>query len=332
MQELYATLKNVHHLEPHKKGCSSWVLKCEISSSYDVKEKDPKEHLKEKHEELYPKESVGPKNQKQRNSFRTENCTNVNLFKCDGCEYTFKRTNEPEDHYQDYHCEEYNLNLSYRIGLKSVVKQVSLNNDLKNNNVKFSTDVPATIYSHDFACENCNNSIVDKTHPKKHMENYHKARMKDTEEANNIMKRIMNSHKLTEGPEDRGLYSYKNLVPLDNICSNCEIKWATTLNLQHHGNIEHVELLALIRDKIPQNDRRVKKHMLKDYSSKEKLTWHNCGNLCDEETDLRCHITNKHKAGNKSPSFMGSIITMICRMIETDTNKLWPSWAKLSHN
>ena len=164
------------------------------------------------------------------------------------------------------------------------------------------------------------------------MENYHKARMKDTEEANNIMKRIMNSHKLTEGPEDRGLYSYKNLVPLDNICSNCEIKWATTLNLQHHRNIEHVELLALIRDKIPQNDRRVKKHMLKDYSSKEKLTWHNCGNLCDEETDLRCHITNKHKAGNKSPSFMGSIITMICRMIETHKNKLGPSWAKLSHN
>ena len=63
-----------------------------------------------------------------------------------------------------------------------MVKQVSLKNDLKNNNVKFSTDVPATIYSHDFACENCNNSIVDKTHPKKHMENYHKARMKDTEE------------------------------------------------------------------------------------------------------------------------------------------------------
>ena len=115
----------------------------------------------------------------------------MNLFKCDGCEYTFKRTNEPEDHYQDYHCEEYNLNLSYRIGLKSVVKQVSLNNDLKNNNVKFSTDVPATIDSHDFACENCNNSIVDKTHPKKHMENYHKARMKDTEEANNIMKRTI---------------------------------------------------------------------------------------------------------------------------------------------
>ena len=197
----------------------------------------------------------------------------MNLFKCDGCEYTFKRTNELEDHYQDYHCEEYNLNLSYRIGLKSVVKQVSLNNDLKNNNVKFSTDVPATIYSHDFACENCNNSIVDKTHPKKHMENYHKARMKDTEEANNIMKRIMNSYKLIEGPEDRRLYSYKNPVPLDNICSNCEIKWATTLNLKHHGNIEHVELLALIRDKIPQNDRRVKKHMLKDYSSKEKLTW-----------------------------------------------------------
>ena len=80
-----------------------------------------------------------------------------------------------------------------------MVKQVSSSNDIKKNNVAFSTDVSATMYSHDFACENCNNSIVDKTHRKKHMKNYHKARMKETEEANNIM----NSHKLTEEPEDR---------------------------------------------------------------------------------------------------------------------------------
>ena len=177
----HTTFKDILYLESHKKGCNGCVLRCEMSTSYEVKEKDPKEHLKEKHEELYPKESVGPKNQKQRNSFRTENCTNVNLFKCDGCEYTFKRTNEPEDHYQDYHCEEYNLNLSYRIGLKSVVKQVSSSNDIKKNNVAFSTDVPATMYSHDFACENCNNSMADKTHPKELMEYYHKARMKNTE-------------------------------------------------------------------------------------------------------------------------------------------------------
>ena len=106
------------------------------------------------------------------------------------------------------------------------------------------------MYSHDFACENCNNSMADKTHPKELMEYYHKARMKNTE---------------------------------------------------------------------------------------EKPTWLNCGNLCDEETDLRCHITNKHendedKKGNKTPTFMVSIITMICRMIETHKNKLGPSWAKLSHN
>ena len=122
----------------------------------------------------------------------------MNPVKCDGCEYTFKRTNESEDHCQNYHCEEYILNLSYRIGLESVVKPVSLNNDLKNNNVKFSTDVPATIYSYNFACEICNNSMVDKTHPKKHMENYHRARMKDPEEADNIMvkQRITNSHEI----------------------------------------------------------------------------------------------------------------------------------------
>ena len=114
-----------------------------MSTSYEVKEKDPKEHLKEKHEELYPKESVGPKKQKQRDSFRTENRANMSLFKCDKCKYTFKRTNEPEDHCQDYHCVEYNLNLNCKIGVESVIKSVSLNDDLKDNNVKRSTDVPA---------------------------------------------------------------------------------------------------------------------------------------------------------------------------------------------
>ena len=241
----HATLKNVHHLEPHKKGYSSGTLKCKISYSYEVKEKDLKEQLKEKHGELYMTKSVGSKNQKQKDSFRTGNCANEDFFKCDGCEYTFKRTIELEDHPQDYHCKKYNLNLSYRIDLKSVVKQVSSNNDVKKNNIAFSTDVPATMYSHDFACENCNNSMADKTHPKELMENYHKARMKDTE---------------------------------------------------------------------------------------EKLTWHNCGNLCDEETDLRYHITIKHKEGDKSPSFMGIRLTMICCVIETEKNKLGPSWAKLSHN
>ena len=82
----------------------------------------------------------------------------MNPFKCDGCEYTFKRANKPEVHCQDYPCEEYNLNLSYRIDLESVIEPVSLNNGLKNNNVKFSTDVPANqellVYSENKETEN----------------------------------------------------------------------------------------------------------------------------------------------------------------------------------
>ena len=37
-----ATLKNVHHLEPHKEGYSSGTLKCKMSYSNEVKEKDIK--------------------------------------------------------------------------------------------------------------------------------------------------------------------------------------------------------------------------------------------------------------------------------------------------
>ena len=60
---------------------------------------------------------------------------------------------------------------------------------------------------------------------------------------------------------------------------------------------------------------------LKDICSRATVTCHNCGNLFDEETYLRCHITNKHeddedKEGNKSPTFMVSIIMMISRVIE----------------
>ena len=221
-KDCHTTLKNMHKLEPHKKVYSSGTLKCKISYSYE-----------------------GLKNQRKKDSFRTGNCTNEDFFKCDECEYTSKRTIEPEDHPQDYHCKKYKLNLSHRIDVKSVVKQVSSNNDVKKNNIAFSTNVPATMYSHDFACENCDNPMTDKTHPKELMKYYHKARMKNTE---------------------------------------------------------------------------------------EKPTWLNCGNLCDEETDLRYHITIKHKEGDKSPSFMGIRLTMICCVIETEKNKLGPSWAKLSHN
>ena len=38
-----------------------------------------------------------------------------------------------------------------------------------------------------FACEICNNSRVDKTHPKNHIRKYHRAKMKAPEEADNII-------------------------------------------------------------------------------------------------------------------------------------------------
>ena len=100
----HTTFKDVLYLESHKEGYNDYVLKCEMSSSYEVGGKEPKEHLKEEHEE-----SAGPKKQKQRDTIRTENYANMNLFECDKCKYNFRRTNELEDHIQDYHCIEYTV-------------------------------------------------------------------------------------------------------------------------------------------------------------------------------------------------------------------------------
>ena len=181
--------------------------------------------------------------------------------------------------------------------------------------------------------------MVNKTHPKKHIEKYHRARMKDTEEPDNIMikQRITSHHKITEKTEDKGLGGYKNFPSVYNICGDCERNWAPTSNLQHHENVKYVESVVLICDTIPQNNRRFKRHVLQGYSDKEKLACQSCGNLFDEEKDLRFHITSRYedddnKEGNKSPTFMVSIITMICCMIEIHKNKLGPSWAKLSNN
>ena len=232
----------------------------------------------------------------------------MNLFKCDKCKYNFKGTSELEDHFQDCHCIEYNLNLNCKTGLESVIKSRSLNDDLEDNNIKCSTDVPAnqepfknsenkegeysrfktynklncvtcekTLHEesslvghkrdtpdmkawtnlknhaggahrnsrinlnhknlqYSFACEICNNSRVDKTHPKKHIGKYHRAKIKAPEEADNIMikQRITSPHKITEETEDKGLGGYKNFAPLDIICGKCERNWAPTSNSQHH--------------------------------------------------------------------------------------------------
>ena len=59
-------------------------------------------------------------------------------------------------------------------------------------------------------------------------------------------------------------------------------------------------------------------------------TWLKCGNQRDEETDLRCHTIIIHKEGEKSLVFVDIKLTFIYYVIETE--KLGPSWAKLSRN
>ena len=54
----HTTFKDVLYLESHKKGCNDYVLRCGIIVSYEVEGSEPKEHLEEKHEGLYPEESA----------------------------------------------------------------------------------------------------------------------------------------------------------------------------------------------------------------------------------------------------------------------------------
>ena len=77
--------------------------------------------------------------------------------------------------------------------------------------------------------------------------------------------------------------------------------------------------------------------MSKNHNDHGKLTCKSCGNLFDEEKDLRVHVTSKYEnnedeEGNRLSTSMVSIIMMTCRMIEVHKNKLGLSWAKLSHN
>ena len=64
----------------------------------------------------------------------------MNLVECDKCKYNFRRTNELEDHIQDYHCIEYTVSLNCETGSESVIES---NNKLENNNIECSTNVPA---------------------------------------------------------------------------------------------------------------------------------------------------------------------------------------------
>ena len=112
-ENCYTIFKDVLYLESHKKECNDHVLRCGMSVFYESEESRLKKHLEDKHEELYLEESAGTKEQKQRDSTRTEKYANTKLFKCNKCKHNFKRTNEIEDHIQDWHCMEYDLKLRF---------------------------------------------------------------------------------------------------------------------------------------------------------------------------------------------------------------------------
>ena len=101
------------------------------------------------------------------------------------------------------------------------------------------------------------------------------------------------------------------MYSLDFTCENCDSPMADKTHPKELINYHHKA--------------RIK-------NTEAKLTWLNCGNQCEEETDVRCHITIKHKEGDKSSFFMGIRLTMIYCVIETEKTKLGPSWAKLNRN
>ena len=88
---------------------------------------------------------------------------------------------------------------------------------------------------------------------------------------------------------------------------------------------------------MPQNNKKLRRHIPDDYSDKEELICQSCDKLFEKEEVLRCHITGIHKDDkdkkeNKQPRAMVSIVTITCRLIEIPGNKLGPSWAKIRHN
>merc|ERR1711873_188212 len=149
-------LKNMHDLKPHMEVYSSGTSKCK---SYSHK---------------------GVKNQKEKESFRAENSTNKDSFDCNEYEYISRRTFESEEHPQDHQCKKYKL--SHRTESESVDKQVLSNKDEKKNNIALSINIPATTYSLDFTCRNCDNPMADYTYPEELMNYYHKDGMKNAEE------------------------------------------------------------------------------------------------------------------------------------------------------
>ena len=162
-KDRHIILKNMHKLKPHKEVYSSGTPKCKISYSYK-----------------------GVKNQKEKESFRVGNSTNMEFFDCNECEYISKRTIESKEHLQDHQCKKYKL--SHRSDIESMDKQVSSSKDEKKNNNAVSINVPATTYSLDFTCRNCDNPMANYTHPEELMSYYHKAGMKNAEEKSTWLK------------------------------------------------------------------------------------------------------------------------------------------------
>ena len=123
-----------------------------------------------------------------------------------------------------------------------------------------------------------------------------------------MKKPIINLQKKTK---EKGLDRYKDFPSVYIICGDCERKRAPTSDLQHHGNIKHVELAALLCDTRPQNNKKLRRHMPDDYSDKEELICQSCDKLFEKEEVLRFHITGIHeddkdKKENKQPTAMAS--------------------------
>ena len=164
----------------------------------------------------------------------------------------------------------------------------------ENNNNDFSHDS----LQYNFKCKICGNLRINEAHLKKHTGEYHRAKVKAPEEADNIKhgQRTTNPHGITEKTEDmkpgKELGEYKSFAPLYSNCDNCERSWASTSNSQHHKNVKHVKLVVYICDTMPRNERQLRRHMSKDHNDHGKLKCKSCGNVFDEEKDLRIHVTS----------------------------------------
>ena len=128
-----------------------------------------------------------------------------------------------------------------------------------------------------------------------------------------------------------------NNIPINETQVRCHIRNHHEFYYIRETIQDEEELVAPLCVIMSQNKRKLRRHMSRDHNDRGKLTCKSCGNLFDEQKDLRVHVTSKYennegKEGSRLSTSMVSIITMICRLIKVYKNKLGLSQAKLSHN